>query len=185
MAYEPMSTSTDAVSAETAANFAARFIAGLNTYDAEQIVALTTDDVFWEDPYADGGSFRGHDALRTFFSHLWTAFPELKHELIDDVCLSTDGRKAAVLLRFSGVMQGPLDPPGFGPTGTHGDVVIADFLEFRDGKLCHLRAVTDVNDLARQIGASPSPGSVGERLAVLLQRATARRLRRRTASKVG
>jgi steroid delta-isomerase-like uncharacterized protein len=181
LTYEPMSTPTDAVSLETAVNFAARFIEALNAHDAEGIVALTTDDVFWEDPYAETGSFRGHDGVRAFFAHLGKAFPELEHKLIDEVCLSTDGKKAAVFLRFSGTMGGALDPPGFAPTGTHGDVVIADFWAFRDGKLCHLRAFTDVNDLARQIGASPSPGSRGERVAVLLQRATARRLRRRAA----
>jgi hypothetical protein len=40
VAYEPLSTPTDAVSADTAGNFAARFIEGLNAHDAEQIVGL-------------------------------------------------------------------------------------------------------------------------------------------------
>ena len=181
MAYEPLDAPTDAVSAEVARDFAARYLEALNAHDVERVVSLTTEDVFWEDPYVRGGSFRGHNELRAFFAYLWRAFPDLEVRLVDDVYVSSDGMKAAAPLRFGGVMKGRLDPPGFAPTQTRGEVVIAVFWEFRDGKLCHLRAVTDLNDFARQIGAVPPPGSLGERLAVQLQRIAARRFRRRAA----
>jgi len=98
--------------------------------------------------------------------------------LVDDVYLSSDRTKASALLRFSGTMLGPLDPPGFAPTRTRGQIVVADDWEFRDDPLCHLRAVTNLADLARQIRAAPGPGTVGERMAVMTQRLLARGGRR-------
>lgn len=181
MSYEPLATETDSISAEFVRDFAERYIEALNSHDPDRLASMTTEDVFWEDPYVRGGSVRGHEALRALFQSIWRAFPDLKVRLVDDVYVSTDGTKAAAALRFDGTMQGPLDPPGFAPTGTHGGIVVADFWEFRQGSLCHLRAITDLNDFARQIGAAPSPGGPGERIAVLLQRSAARRLRRRAA----
>ena len=87
MAYEPLDAPTDAVSAEVARDFAARYLEALNAHDVERVVSLTTEDVFWEDPYVRGGSFRGHNELRAFFAYLWRAFPDLEVRLVDDVYL--------------------------------------------------------------------------------------------------
>ncbi len=181
MTFEPMTTPVDTVTVEFVREFAARYFEALNAHDVGRIVSLTSEDVFWEDPYVRGGSFRGHDALRAFFPYLWRAFPDLLVQLVDDVYLSSDGTRAAGLLRFSGIMRGPLDPPGFTPTNSQADVIVADFWEFRDDQLCHLRALTDLNDFARQIGASPPADSFKERMVVLTQRVTALRLRRHAA----
>ncbi len=112
---------------------------------------------------------------------MWRAFPDLLVQLVDDVSLSSDGTRAAGLLRFSGIMRSPLDPPGFAPTNSQADVIVADVWEFRDDQLCHLRALADLNDFARQIGASPPADTFKERIVVLTQRVTGLRLRRHAA----
>jgi len=76
---------------------------------------------------------------------------------------------------FSGA---PIDPPGFAPTGLTMEVTGVDLWEFRDGRLCRYRAFYDMNDLARQLGIVPPPGSRAERGMVALQRLQARLARR-------
>ncbi|MGI8505430.1 MAG: hypothetical protein ACR2MK_01255 [Solirubrobacteraceae bacterium] len=59
-------------------------------------------------------------------------------------------------------MTGPLEAPGFAPTGQriefHGD----DHWEFRGELLCRCEALYDLNAIGPQIGAVPAPGSTGE-----------------------
>jgi hypothetical protein len=50
--------------------------------------------------------------------------------------------------------------------------------DFAGGRLERYRAYYDMAALARQIGAMPPPGSAGERVGVVLQRAQARFARR-------
>ncbi len=46
VAFEPMTTRTEAVNAEFARDFALRYLEALNARDEERIVSLTTEDVF-------------------------------------------------------------------------------------------------------------------------------------------
>ena len=50
----------------------------------------------------------------------------------------------------------------------------------RDGRIARYRAFYDVNDIARQLGLVPPPGSPGEKAVVALQRVQARLVRRRS-----
>ena len=75
-------------------------------------------------------------------------------------------------------MTGPMDPPGFAPTGREIEFETAEFWLFADGLLVRETVVVDMLALARQIGAAPQPGSFADRLTVSLQRLAARRARR-------
>jgi hypothetical protein len=48
----------------------------------------------------------------------------------------------------------------------------------RDGRIARYRAIYDMNDLARQLGIAPAPGSRGEKMMAALQRLQARLARR-------
>lgn len=66
-------------------------------------------------------------------------------------------------------------PTGYaGPGEIHGD----DHWDFRGELVCRCEAVYDLNGVGVQLGAVPPPGSGAERVAVLVQRLQARRLRR-------
>jgi hypothetical protein len=54
-----------------------------------------------------------------------------------------------------------------------------DVHEFRDGMVSHVVTTTDVNAIARQIGAAPPPNSLGEKLGVGVQRLMAKRISRK------
>jgi hypothetical protein len=82
--------------------------------------------------------------------------------------------KAAFHWRGWATFTGPLDPPGFAPTGGSADFQGADFHEYRDGKVARLRIVFDMADILRQLGLLPERGSAAERAMVGMQKLRAR-----------
>jgi hypothetical protein len=80
-----------------------------------------------------------------------------------------------------GTMTGPIEPPGFAPTGRTMEVEGVDVWRMRDGRIARSRAYYDLDDLARQLGIAPARGSAGEKAVAALQRLQARIMRRRAA----
>jgi hypothetical protein len=95
-----------------------------------------------------------------------------------DEASTRDGAPADVfidaLLYMEGTHRGALDPPGFAPTGRTMRVDGFDQWTMRDSRIAHYRAFYDMNDVARQLGIVPAPGSRAERGMVALQRLQAR-----------
>ena len=81
---------------------------------------------------------------------------------------------------MEGTQRGPIEPPGFAATGRRIRVDGVDQWTMRDGRIALYRAFYDMNDVARQLGIVPAPGSAAERGMVALQRLQAR-LGRRSA----
>jgi predicted ester cyclase len=155
-----------------------RLHAAVNAHDAEKIGALCHEDVLWEDPAA-GSALRGRKAVQGFHSDMmFRSLPDVHIELLDGPYFSEDGLGVAVHLRITGTMTGPLDPPGFAPTGASIDFETAEFSRIRDGMLVHHRVVLDMLGLGRQIGAVPKARSRAERLNVWFQHLVAWRSRR-------
>jgi len=169
---------SDPVSAESARSLADGLLAAWNSHDAERLVALSDPTVRWEDPSIPGGRLDGHDALRDWLAGTWRALPDLTFEWDGPLHLAEDGRSVMAAWRGVATMTGPLNPPGFAPTGQRVEMSGADTLWIKDGRLVRVRSVSDVMAVARQIGAAPEPGTMAERVGVLVQRLAARRLRR-------
>jgi hypothetical protein len=85
-------------------------------------------------------------------------------------------------LRVGGTMTGPLQPPGFAPTGRRIEFETAEFSRFEGEPLVSHRVVLDMLALARQISAAPAPGSWLEGVNVAFQRLLAWISRRRRRS---
>ena len=107
--------------------------------------------------------------------------PDFRFEILE-LIVSEDGTRAADRARFSGTFLGPVAPLRFAPTGQPVQFEVAAFFEFRDGALAHFRLIVDMLDVARQAGAAPRRGTLGDRLSVRLQHWTAARLRRRRSA---
>lgn len=160
-------------------DFIRRLGAAINTHDSNAIAALCSENVVWVDPAAPG-PLHGRDAVRDFHRNVFfRAVPDVRYEVVDGPYLSLDGTRAALRSRFTGTMSGPMEPPGYAPTGRPVEFETAEFWEFEGERLSRQTVVVDVLALARQVGAAPRPGSLGERITVLLQRLSARRTRRR------
>ena len=159
--------------------FCARYLAAWNDHDATAMAALVTDDVVWEDPVLPEPA-RGVLAVQEFMRASWTGFPDLRFDASEYPHRSVEGDQVAWRWRMRGTMTGPLDPPGFAPTGRAMEVDGVDLWILRDGRISRYRAFYDMNDVARQLGIVPAPGSAAERGMVALQRLQAR-LGRRSA----
>lgn len=164
---------SEIVDALFAREFLGRLHGAANAHDADAIAALCCADVVWEDPAAPH-TLLGRDAVRSFHSDImFPALPDTHIEIIDGPYLSLDGNGVAARLRISGTMTGSLTPPGFAPTGGRLSFETAEFSHFRDGLLSHHTVVLNMLDLARQIGAVPPAGTLGDRAGVWMQRVSA------------
>jgi SnoaL-like domain len=153
------------------------FVGAWNSHDPQQLLALATENVVWEDPFIVGGTLRGKAALRDWLTSLWRATPDLRFELLGDPFISLDGTRLAFAWKGTGRFTGVLNPPGFAPTNSVIEMTGVDIHEFEGNLVKRVHTETDAMATGRQIGAAPLPGSGGERFGVLLQKLAARRLR--------
>jgi steroid delta-isomerase-like uncharacterized protein len=168
------------LTAQFARDWAEQFLDAWNSHDPERLAALSTADVRWEDPFIHpSGVLQGRDELRGWLTSIWRALPDLRFRLVGDPFISLDGTQLGAAWAGTARFAGPLDPPGFGPTGSVIEMAGFDVHEFRDGLVSHVVTTTDVTAVARQIGAAPPPNSLGEKLGVAVQRLMAKRSSRK------
>jgi steroid delta-isomerase-like uncharacterized protein len=152
-----------------ARDFADRWQVAWNSCVPEQVTALCTEDVSWEDPLTERPE-RGRAAVADYLRRVWRTFPDLRFTWPEGPYASFDGTKLALHWSVTGTMLGELDPPGFAPTGRRIELDGVDLLELRDGLVCAYAGFFDARGVAQQIGVMPAAGSRGERMAVAVQR---------------
>lgn len=156
-----------------AADFAERWQAAWNSHDPERLLALMTEDIVYDDA-AWPRTMRGHGDVREFLSSAWRATPDLEFRLTEGPFVMPGEPKAAFYWTGTGTFTGPLDPPGFAPTGERIEFDGFDLHEYRDGRVSRLRIVFDMLDVSRQIGLMPKQGSRLEKAGAAAQRASIR-----------
>ena|ERR687898_884228 len=159
-----------------AREFGERYVEAWNSHDAARLEPLVTPEVVWLDPGLPEPA-RGLAEVQDFMRAAWVAFPDLRFTR-GPMWLDPHEDSMTWAWRMQGTHSGPLDPPGFAPTGRQIDVDGIDVWDFMDGRIDRYRAYYDMALVARQLGVMPGPGSRGERVGVMLQRASARFARR-------
>jgi steroid delta-isomerase-like uncharacterized protein len=157
--------------------FVERYMSAWNDCDTDAMAQLITDDVVWADPALPEPA-RGVPAVQEFMRAGHRAFPDLRFREPDPPALGVTGDVVLWAWYMEGTNRGPVDPPGFAPTGRAMRVDGVDQWTMRDGRIARYRAFYDMNDLARQLGIVPASGSRAERGMVALQRLQARLSRR-------
>lgn len=151
----------------------------LNAHDADRFVALMTEDVVL-DHSAWSTPIQGRAHVRSFYTDfLFRAFPDLRLEPEDGPFLHPHAPRLAMAWRAVATHTGPLDPPGFAPTGKRMEVSVREIAEFRDGRVSRLQLVVDNAAIMRQLGVLPPQGSRAERGLAALQRLRMKLSRRR------
>lgn len=138
---------------------------------------MITEEIVWADPALPQPA-RGIPAVQEFMRVSFRTFPDLHFGEPEHRHLTVTDDLVAWAWTMEGTMRGPVDPPGFAPTGRRMHVEGVDLWRMRDGRIADYRAFYDVNDLARQLGIMPPAGSRAERASVALQRLQARVQRR-------
>ena len=158
--------------------FCTRYLAAWNEHDAAAMADLVTEDVVWEDPALPAPA-HGPAAVQEFMREAWVAFPDLRFDEGEHPHRTAGTDQVAWRWRMRGTNTGPIDPPGFAPTGRTIDVEGVDLWEMRDGRIARYRAFYDFNALAVQLGLAPAPGSRIEKGMAALPRRGARVAARR------
>jgi len=153
------------------------YVRAWNECDTALIAELITDDIVWADPALPVPA-RGVAEVQEFMRVSVHAFPDLRFSEPDPPVIAVEGDTVLWGWRMEGTNRGTIDPPGFAPTGRSMAVEGVDHWTMRDGRIARYRAFYDMNELARQLGIVPEPGSRAERGMVALQRLQARFARR-------
>ena len=117
---------------------------------------------------------RGPEMLKRTVSMYRAAFPDVRIT-VDDVIAADD--KVVLRWHSEGTHRGEL--AGLAPTGAHGSVTGISIDRWNDGKIVEAWSEWDNLGLARQLGAAPPEGSVGEKIGMGVQRLMARWMRRK------
>jgi predicted ester cyclase len=119
-------------------------------------------------------ALRGPEVFKGTVTMYRSAFPDVRIT-VDDVIAAGD--KVALRWHSEGTHRGEL--AGYAPTGARGSVTGISIDHWKDGKIVESWSEWDNLGLARQLGAAPPEGSVGEKIGVALQRLTAWRMRKK------
>jgi steroid delta-isomerase-like uncharacterized protein len=165
------------MTADDAREFAERWKTAWNSRRPDEVLALCTQDVAWEDPLTDGHE-RGSIAVQRYLESMWRAFPDMELTWTEAPLCSIEAGRIACRWRMTGTMLGSLEPQGFAPTGRHLDAEGIDLFELRGGLVGSYEGFFDARAMAQQLGLMPATGSAAERVAVAAQRITARVVRR-------
>lgn len=103
---------------------------------------------------------RAPEGIREWFGNLFRAIPDFAMRVEDMVAY---GEKAAVRWAATGTFTGPGRFEGLAATGASIQIEGLDLFTIRDGLIRENFAYTNATELARQLGAMPPTGSVGER----------------------
>jgi steroid delta-isomerase-like uncharacterized protein len=137
---------------------------------------LVAPDAVNHDPAepADMRALRGPEIFKRTVQMYRAAFPDLRIT-VDDVIATGD--KVALRWHSEGSHRGEL--VGLAPTGARGSVTGISIDQWKDGKVVESWTEWDNLGLARQLGAAPAEGSMGEKLGKAIQRLAALRMRKK------
>lgn len=124
--------------------------------------AGTVADYFELVDVATGQTFHGSEGFHRWLGTFRTALPDAWTET---VTIFAEGDRVASERIGRGTHTGAFVTAAgeIPPTGRTVELRIAEFYEFREGKISRLHAYYDTATMMRQLGLLPSPGSSGER----------------------
>jgi steroid delta-isomerase-like uncharacterized protein len=170
---ETATSALDAIDPGELRPFAERYLDAWNSREPSAVGACVAEDVFWEDPALPEPA-RGRQAVEAFVALTRTGFPDYEFTELGAPVISEDGLTAYAPWLMTGTNTGPLDPPGFAPTGKRIEIESIDRWQFRDGLISRYRAFYDFAEMAHQLGLLPPRGGTLERMGARAQRLGAR-----------
>jgi steroid delta-isomerase-like uncharacterized protein len=131
-----------------------RLCAMLDSHNLEGLSEVMEEDFVEQVPAPGQGP--GLEGFRRYMEYMYTAFPDLRWHVVDQVA---EGDKVATLHVWEGTHRGTYE--GIDPTDQHVRVAAMTIDYLRNGRLAESRIVMDVVSLLQQLGRIPS-GTSGE-----------------------
>jgi predicted ester cyclase len=149
---------------------------GFNEGNLELADQLISPEAINHDPAEPARlrALRGPEVFKQTVTMYRSAFPDVRIT-VDDVIAAVD--KVVLRWHSEGTHRGELE--GMAPTGARGSVTGISIDLWKDGKIVESWSEWDNLGLARQLGAAPPEGSIGEKIGLALQRLTASRMRKK------
>jgi predicted ester cyclase len=149
---------------------------GFNAGRVDLVDALVAPEAINHDPAEPAAirAMRGPAVFKRTISMYRAAFPDV-HVTVDDVIAAED--KVVLRWHSEGTHHGALE--GLAPTRVHGRVTGISIDKWSGGKIVESWSEWDNLGLARQLGAAPPEGSMGEKLGIHVQHLMARRMRKK------
>lgn len=145
-------------------------IRAFNDHDPDGILSHFTEDVHWEDPSLPEAAV-GSRAARAAVENLLHAFPDQQFDIDTlQILLDPEGRYGTSVWSWTGTMTGPIDPPGYAPTGKQAHMTGACFYEFRDGRIARHVVLYDMLGILQQLGLMPATTSAPAKMMAGAQR---------------
>jgi steroid delta-isomerase-like uncharacterized protein len=149
---------------------------GFNDGRVDLVDQLVAAEAINHDPAESAAmrALRGPEVFKRTISMYRAAFPDVRMT-VDDVIAAED--KVVLRWHSEGTHHGELE--GLAPTGTRGVVTGISIDKWSGGKIVESWTEWDNLGLARQLGAAPPEGSMGEKLGIHMQHLMARRMRKK------
>ncbi len=149
---------------------------GFNEGKLDLTEQLVSPDAVNHDPSepARMRALRGPEVFKRTVTMYRTAFPDVRM-IVDDVIAADD----KVVLRWHSDGTHRRDLEGLAPTAARVSVTGISIDRWKDGKVVESWSEWDNLGLARQLGAAPPEGSIGEKIGLGMQRLMARRMRKK------
>jgi steroid delta-isomerase-like uncharacterized protein len=122
-------------------------------HDTERIGSLVSSNYSL---HISGMPSMDWNGTKRFYAAIWSAFPDLYHEILDIV---SEGDKVAVRYNIIGTHKGELE--GIPPSSKEVSFSGMDFITVIDGKVVDEWEIADTMALMQQIGAIPASPSAG------------------------
>lgn len=147
-------------------------IAAFNAHDVDKILSHFTSDVVWSDPSLPEPA-NGQEEARRVVTAILAAFPDLHFAPKTlRIYVAPDGKSAVSSWEWSGTMTGPIEPPGYAPTGKRVTVEGTCRYEFHDRLIRKHAVIYDVLGMLQQLGIMPKTDSMQVKVMAGAQRLT-------------
>jgi steroid delta-isomerase-like uncharacterized protein len=129
------------------------FIRSWNARHEEWMLDCVTEDVVVEDSSLGNTPIIGKAAFLQLAKSQFTAFPDLRYEMVDGPFIKPGEAAAMFIARTTGTMLGPMGK--LAATGRAINYLSVEVLYFRDGKVARDFHRFDTRDLFRKMGVRP------------------------------
>jgi steroid delta-isomerase-like uncharacterized protein len=146
--------------AEELERFFDRWATAWDARSLDELDALITDDITWEDPAMHGATVHGRAEFRAFTETFFRAFPDVAFASIGTPYVDLDGSGLGVRWRMTGTFTGPLEiwsknfagePPTIPPTGKRFEIEGIDLYKLSDGLVGDYTILYDLTELSQQL----------------------------------